>query len=210
MSPVQEKFNLECLAFNPTSWNELSQTAQFLRAHYLSLHLSSADDITDFFDDPELSQPAADRLGEIISEHLPTFKKLYGMADWVYLGAKSIALDENTDSFLTERDKMQRINDAFITGHLLNHFVHCARTITSATTLFQSQQMQADITQGKHTASEDLFDGSIKILDQAGAMMDFLRAKPEIATRVVQEELGVLRSELRETIIAVLKLEPIT
>jgi hypothetical protein len=183
-------------SLGPRNWEELAAAARFLAGVYGESFRAEALALSAAHQMPAIEQLAA----SFLSRH---YASLQDQAYAIHLGARAASIDERAGAFASPADLIARIAEAGGSGAIIHGFVTAARTIAVANILFKGDT-GADVTAARDRASQDLFDGTLRRIDEHDRLLGPVRPRAATILDIVGSELGVLPHPLKETIAGVL------
>lgn len=186
-------------SLGPRNWEELAAAARFLTGVYgqsfrvESMALSAA-----------LGMPAIEQLAAaFLARH---YASLHDHAYAIHLGARAAAMEGRPGGFGSPAELISRIAEAGGSGSIIHGFVNAARTIVITNTLLKGDT-GSDVTEARDLASQDLFDGTLRRIEEHDTLLGPVRPKAATILDIVGGELGVLPHPLKESIQTVLDLK---
>jgi hypothetical protein len=196
ISAMSSRLLQDFRSLEPKNWEQLAAAARFLTGVYAESFRVEA-----------MGASIPNGLAGI--EHLAAsflvrhYASLHDQAYAIQLGASAAALERRPGSFATPAERVFRIAEAGGTGAIIHGFVNAARTIVVTNTLFKGDA-GADVAEARDRASEDLFDGTLRRIDEHERLLGPVRPKAATILQIVDGELGHLPHSLKETIQGVL------
>jgi hypothetical protein len=183
-------------SLGPRNWEELAAAARFLMGVYGQSFRVEAMALSAGFGMPAIEQLAA----SFLARH---YASLHDQAYAIHLGARAASMEARPGEFHSPAELIARITEAGGSGAIIHGFVNAARTIVITNTLLKGDT-GPDVTEARDLASQDLFDGTLRRIDEHDRLLGPVRPKAPTILDIVGSELGVLPHPLKETIQSVL------
>jgi hypothetical protein len=196
ISPMSSRMLQDFRSIEPRSWEELAAAARFLAGVYGQSFRVEAMALSAGFGMPAIEQLAA----SFLARH---YASLHDQAYAIHLGARAASMEGRSGGFGTPAELISRITEAGGSGAIIHGFVNAARTIVVTNTLFKGD-MSADVSEARDLASQDLFDGTLRRIEEHDRLLGPIRPKPAMILQLIGGELGVFPHPLTEAILGVL------
>ena len=183
-------------SLGPRSWEELAAAARFLMGVYGQSFRVEAMALSAAHGMPAIEQLAA----SFLVRH---YASLHDHAYAVHLGARAASMEGKPGAFDSPAGLISRIVEAGGSGAVIHGFVNAARTIVITNTLFKTDT-GPDVTEARDLASQDLFDGTLRRIEEHDRLLGPVRPKAPTILDIVGSELGILPHPLKESIRSVL------
>jgi hypothetical protein len=121
----------------------------------------------------------------------------------IHLGARAAAAEERPGGFGSPSELFSRVAEAGGSDAIIQGFINAARTIVITNTLLRADT-STGVAEALDLASQDMFDGSLRRLEEHDRLLGPVRPKAATILDIVGSELGVLPRPLKETIQGVL------
>jgi hypothetical protein len=186
-------------SLEPRNWEELAAAARFLMGVYGQSFRVEAMALSTALGMPAIEQLAA----SFLARH---YASLHDQAYAIHLGARAASMEGRPGRFHSSAELISRIAEAGRSGAIIHGFVNAARTIVVTNTLFKGDT-GPDVTEARDLATQDLFDGTLRRIEEHDRLLGPVRPKPPTILDIVGTELGVLPHPLKESIQSVLHLK---
>jgi hypothetical protein len=183
-------------SLEPRNWDELAAAARFLTGVYGASFRAEAMALSTAHRTPPIEHLVA----SFLVRHQAS---LHDQAYAIHLGARAASIEGRPGGFGSPAEFFSRIAEAGGSGAIIHGFVNAARTIVITNSLFKGDT-GADVSEARDLAAQDLFDGSLRRIEEHDRLLGPIRPRAATILDIVGSELGVLPHPLKETIQPVL------